>query len=241
MLLLHMAKWLTNALSFLFFVGVAILFLRLLRPKTGKGRVAVTALALVLCSVLALAFPLPPIENLLYTFPTPEAVMEYLYPGAELDFFVEGENSVLFYCQDKEKEHMLYIAPKVEGGYHLAEQPRLADLFRTYTLPWHDTAQDGNFYSITVHFIPDCPDRYVLVSGALMDSPDVAAISSGEERFISRITTHPIQAADGTAVSILTAFAPLKCGEDGLCHITIRNGQQYFTIDFDPEVHLSTK
>lgn len=240
MLLLHIAKWLTNALSFLFFVGGIILLLRLLRPKTGKGRVAVTALVLILYAALALASPLPPIENLLYTFPTPEAVMEYLYPKAELSLLVEGEHSVLFYCHDK-KEEYFYIAPKVEGGYHLAGQPRPTDHFRTYTLPWHGTAQDGNFYDITIHSIPDCPDRYVLVTSVLMDSSDVAVISSGEERFVSRITLNPVQVSNGTTVSILSAIAPLKCGKDGLCHITIRNGQQYFTIDFDPEVDLFTK
>lgn len=240
MLLLRMAKGLTSLLSFLLLVGAAILLLRLLRPKTRKGRVAVTILAMVLCIVLALSFPLPPIENLLYTFPTPEAVMEYLYPKAEMDILVEGEHSVLFYCHDKEEEH-IYIAPRVEGGYHLAGRPRLAEHFWTDTTPWQGIAQDGNIYDITIHSVPDCPDRYVGVFGSLMDSPDVTIISSGEERFVSRITTNPIQAVNGTVFSYLFATAPLKCDEDGLCHITIRNGQQYFTIDFDPEVDLFTK
>ena len=237
MLLLHMAKWLTSALSFLLLVGVVILSLRLFHPKTGKGRVAVAVLALVLCIAPALAFPPPPIENLLYTFPTPEAVMEYLYPKAELDFLVEGEHSTLLYCHDKK----VYIAPKVEGGYHLEKNPPIWDAFSLTHTPYAGTGPDGNLYHVTIFQTPDCPDRYVSIFGALMNSPDVAVISSGEERFVSRITTNPVQAVNGTVFSYLSAISPMKCGEDGLCHITIRNGQQYFSIDFDPEADILKK
>lgn len=240
-MILHIASFLMVVLRLLFFWGLAGLFLFLVRPRSKKGKVLVAVLALVLCGILELFFPPPPIENFLHTFPTPEAVAEYLYPKGEVCFVVEGEHSALVYGSQHNEDYF-YITPKADGGYHLAEHPRLGE-FRSFTIPWEATAQDGNFYSICLYSVPNCPDRYIYLSGILVNSPDVKVSYPDAEPFSTINRTTPVITANENTYthSLLTAIAPIKCREDGTCRILIHSGQQSFPIDFDPETDLFMK
>ena len=152
---------------------------------------------------------------------------------------MEGENSLCLLYQEKEK---LALSPTIllrDGDVYRI--PREKWNFRGFTDPLQttDLSPDGNYYSITLFSVPECPDRYVYIWSIQADPPQVELRYPDGEAFFS--ANIPAYSLDSTDYSILTAVAPLRLTDTGSCRILVQNGEVSFPIDFDPEADYFMK
>lgn len=203
----------------LFVLTIALLIL-VVRRMRGLKRVF---LSICLCAMLVCVCILNnyPIDGLLLTFSTPEAVSDYVCPQSLIGF-AEGKSSCLIMYSTSDASTTTMIAPKTETGY------RVGGFGSDIVL--HSTRANG--CSITLKGSRRCSDQYIVLTGFVAGS-NIAIEDSIESEFT--IITQPMPKLFHAEQfdTMIWAFAYLDNFDVETYELTIVDGFGASTAKFD--------
>jgi len=157
-----------------------------------------------------------PIDALIHTFPTPEAVAEYVCPGKLLEI-IDGEESALIVYQDEKNSLCTMVAPKTQTGYRVGGYNSDVTNLSTSIGACHVTIRESR----------RCSDRYVAVFGLI--SNNVLTVTDSMMSQFS-VLTYPYPADD--TLTIIGAFAFLNEFDINTYELTIDSGNDRLTAYF---------
>lgn len=139
--------------------ALSLLLLAIVRTRGIKRCLSVLGCVILLLGIYALDHY--PIESLIYAFPTPEAVAEFVCPDGSFTI-VEGQESALIIYPNSNNETCTMISPKTKAGYRVGGSGSDAVT--------QSIKADSCFAQIRES--RRCSDRYIFIFG-IMDGSEI--------------------------------------------------------------------
>lgn len=186
-----------------------------------KGNQTLFSATLVVGAGLVILFNNIPIENIFHTFPSPQAIVDYL-GSYELLGAAEGQDScLLLYYAPHSWEIKAMLAPRSGNGYKLgtSEDKGLAG-----------TLTQGG-WTAQIFSSARSDDLYVYITGASL-SPDVTVSDTIGTPFQTLLTPIPAGEEGGESGYSVISFAPLYQPVDGPCRVTVNASGEEAVFQF---------